>query len=105
MATNQIVLRSAQRISVPAIAEIAFISLDRVREVNHNFNAHEFDSLAAKFRRSTSSRWHDADTYVVQAFGDEVEEEHEFRKPGVDIGAFDVGGIADIIGSNDHSLH
>lgn len=45
----QIVLWSAQRMSVPAIAEIAFTSEDRVREVIHNFNADGFDSLAPKY--------------------------------------------------------
>ena len=45
----QIVLWSAQRMDVPAIATIAFTSEDRVREVIHNFNADGFDSLAAKY--------------------------------------------------------
>lgn len=45
----QIVLWSAQRMSVAAIAEIAFTSPDRVREVIHNFNADGFDSLAPKY--------------------------------------------------------
>lgn len=45
----QIVLWSAQRMSVPRIAEIAFTSEDRVREVIHNFNADGFDSLAPKY--------------------------------------------------------
>jgi transposase len=45
----QVVLWSAQRMSVPAIAEIAFTSEDRVREVIHNFNADGFDSLAPKY--------------------------------------------------------
>src|ERR1700722_12937317 len=45
----QIVLWSAQRMDVPAIARIAFTSEDRVREVIHNFNADGFDSLAAKY--------------------------------------------------------
>jgi len=45
----QIVLWSAQRMSVPQIAEIAFTSPDRVREVIHNFNADGFDSLAPKY--------------------------------------------------------
>src|SRR5438477_2674389 len=45
----QIVLWSAQRIDVPAIARIAFTSEDRVREVIHNFNADGFDSLAPKY--------------------------------------------------------
>ena len=45
----QIVLWSAQRLDVPAIAQIAFTSEDRVREVIHNFNADGFDSLAPKY--------------------------------------------------------
>ena len=40
---------SAQRMSVAQIAEIAFTSQDRVREVIHNFNADGFDSLAPKY--------------------------------------------------------
>jgi transposase len=46
---SQIVLWSAQRMSVSQIAEIAFTSEDRVREVIHNFNADGFDSLAPKY--------------------------------------------------------
>jgi transposase len=46
---SQIVLWSAQRMSVAQIAEIAFTSPDRVREVIHNFNADGFDSLAPKY--------------------------------------------------------
>jgi transposase len=45
----QIVLWSAQRMDVPAIAKIAFTSEDRVREVIHNFNADGFDSLTPKY--------------------------------------------------------
>jgi transposase len=45
----QIVLWSAQRMDVPAIAKIAFTSEDRVREVIHNFNVDGFDSLAPKY--------------------------------------------------------
>jgi transposase len=45
----QIVLWSAQRMDVPAIATIAFTSEDRVRAVLHNFNADGFDSLAPKY--------------------------------------------------------
>lgn len=45
----QIVLWSAQRMSVQATAEIAFTSADRVRAVIHNFNADGFDSFAAKY--------------------------------------------------------
>ncbi|MBX3284380.1 MAG: IS630 family transposase [Actinobacteria bacterium] len=45
----QIVLWSAQGRDVPAIAQIAFSSEDRVREVIHNFNDDGFDSLAPKY--------------------------------------------------------
>jgi transposase len=46
---GQIVLWSAQRMDVPAIAKIAFASEDRVGEVIHNCNADGFDSLAPKY--------------------------------------------------------
>ncbi len=42
-------LWSAQHMSVQQIAEIAFTSQDRVREVIHNFKADGFDSLAPKY--------------------------------------------------------
>ena len=45
----QIVLWSAQRMDVPAIAKIAFTSEDRVRAVIHNFNLDGFESLAPKY--------------------------------------------------------
>src|SRR4051794_23331696 len=45
----QIVLWSAQAMDVPAIANIAFTSEDRVREVIHSFNNDGFDSLAPKY--------------------------------------------------------
>jgi transposase len=45
----QIVLWSAQRMDVPAIARIAFTSEDRVRAVIHNFNEDGFDSLAPRY--------------------------------------------------------
>ena len=46
---SQIVLWSAQRMDVPAIAKIAFTSEDRVRAVIHNFNDDGFDSLTPKY--------------------------------------------------------
>jgi len=45
----QIVLWSAQLMNVPRIAELAFTSQDRVREVIHNFNDDGFDSLYPKY--------------------------------------------------------
>jgi transposase len=45
----QIVLWSAQRMDVSAIAKIAFTSEDRVRAVIHNFNEDGFESLAPKY--------------------------------------------------------
>jgi len=43
------VLLSAQRMDVAQIAEVAFTSKDRVREVIHNFNDDGFDSLYPKY--------------------------------------------------------
>ena len=45
----QMVLWSAQRMSVPQIARLAFTSEDRVRDVLHNFNADGFDSLYPRY--------------------------------------------------------
>ena len=49
---SQIVLWSAQRMSVAQIALIAFTSQDRVREVIHNFNSDGFCSArrAGRFK-------------------------------------------------------
>ncbi|MEU8149775.1 IS630 family transposase [Nonomuraea sp. NPDC048901] len=46
----QMVLWSAQGMPVPKIAELAFTSEDRVRDVIHNFNADGFDSLYPKYK-------------------------------------------------------
>jgi len=46
----QMVLLSAQGMSVARIAEVAFTSEDRVRDVIHNFNTDGFDSLYPKYR-------------------------------------------------------
>jgi transposase len=45
----QMVLLSAQKMSVGKIAEVTFTSEDRVRDVIHNFNADGFDSLYPKY--------------------------------------------------------
>jgi transposase len=45
----QMVLLSAQGMDVAQIAEVAFTSQDRVREVLHNFNDDGFDSLYPKY--------------------------------------------------------
>ena len=45
----QMVLLSAQGMSVTKIAEVTFTSTDRVRDVVHNFNADGFDSLYPKY--------------------------------------------------------
>ncbi|MEW2386442.1 helix-turn-helix domain-containing protein, partial [Micromonospora sp. NPDC047707] len=46
----QMVLLSAQGMSVGKIAEVTFTSADRVRDVIHNFNADGFDSLYPKYK-------------------------------------------------------
>ena len=45
----QMVLLSAQGMDVAQIADVAFTSPDRVREVLHNFNDDGFDSLYPKY--------------------------------------------------------
>jgi transposase len=45
----QMVLLSAQGMDVAQIAEVAFTSPDRVREVPHNFNEDGFDSVYPKY--------------------------------------------------------
>ncbi|CAM5703362.1 Transposase OS=Streptomyces canus OX=58343 GN=AQJ46_26985 PE=4 SV=1 [Streptomyces canus] len=45
----QMVLLSAQGMSVAKIAEVSFTSADRVRDVIHNFNTDGFDSLYPKY--------------------------------------------------------
>src|SRR4051794_19024189 len=47
----QMVLLSAQGMPVARIAEVAFTSADRVRDVIHNFNADGFDSLYPRYAR------------------------------------------------------
>ena len=46
----QMVLLSAQGMEVPAIAEVAFTSQDRVRDVIRNFNADGFNSLYPRYK-------------------------------------------------------
>ncbi len=46
----QMVLLSAQGMSVTRIARVTFTSPDRVRDVIYNFNAAGFDSLYPKYR-------------------------------------------------------
>lgn len=46
----QMVLLSAQGMNVARIAQVAFTSEDRVRDVIHNFNTDGFDSLYPKYR-------------------------------------------------------
>ena len=46
----QMVLLSAQGMDVAAIAEVAFTSEDRVRDVIRNFNADGFGSLYRKYK-------------------------------------------------------
>jgi transposase len=46
----QMVLLSAQGMSVVKIAEVTFTSADRIRDVIHNFNTDGFDSLYPKYK-------------------------------------------------------
>ncbi len=53
----QMVLLSAQGMSVTRIAQVTFTSPDRVRDVIHNFNADRFDSLYPKYRGGRPPRF------------------------------------------------
>jgi len=53
----QMVLLSAQGMSVAKIAEVTFTSGDRVRDVIHNFNADGFDSLYPKYKGGRPKRF------------------------------------------------
>ncbi len=44
------VLLSAQRMDVPAIAKVTFTSEDRVRAMIHNFNADGLESLYPRYQ-------------------------------------------------------
>ncbi len=46
----QMVLLSAQGMPVTRIAEVTFTSVDRVRDVIHNFNADGFEALYLKYK-------------------------------------------------------
>ncbi|MCX4808142.1 helix-turn-helix domain-containing protein [Streptomyces sp. NBC_01214] len=46
----QVVLSSAQGISVAEVVTVTFTSPDRIRNVLHNFNADGFDSLYPKYK-------------------------------------------------------
>ncbi|MFE3907932.1 transposase, partial [Streptomyces sp. NPDC059153] len=46
----QMVLLSAQGMLVAKIAEVTFTSVDRIRDVIHNFNTDGFDSLYPKYK-------------------------------------------------------
>ncbi len=46
----QMVLLSAQRMDVPAIAKVTFTSEDRVRAMIHNFNADGLESLYPRYQ-------------------------------------------------------
>src|SRR3954464_2165741 len=53
----QMVLLSAQGMPAARIAEVAFTSEDRVRDVIHNFNADGFDSLYPRYRGGRPRRF------------------------------------------------
>jgi hypothetical protein len=68
------VLLSAQGMDVGQIAEVAFTSPDRVREVIHNFNDDGFDSLYPP-------RWPPADVHLAPAPGDQEDRPQQARRP------------------------
>jgi transposase len=56
----QMVLLSAQGMDPAQIATVTFTSVDRVRDVMHNFNADGFDSLRPKYAGGRPPKFHPA---------------------------------------------
>jgi hypothetical protein len=72
----QMVLLSAQGMDVAAIAEVAFTSQDRVRDVIRNFNADGFGSLYPEIRG-----WPGAEVHAGPATGDQEDRQVEASRP------------------------
>ena len=78
----QMVLLSAQGMSVTKIAEVTFISPDRVREVIHNFNADGFDSLYPKYRGGRPRRFTLTERREIKKIAKSKPAEHGLPLPG-----------------------
>ena len=62
----QMVLLSARGMDVAAIAEVAFTSLDRVRDALHNFNDDGFDSLHPHYAGGRPAKFADAQRDLIK---------------------------------------
>ena len=94
----QIVLWSAQRMDVPAIAKIAFTSEDRVREVIHNFNADGFDSLAPKYAGGRPPKFTLPERQAIKKIALSRPVDH-----GLPFSTWSLSKLAEFVGSSDLS--
>ncbi len=73
----QMVLLSAQGMDVPAIAQVAFTSEDRVRDVIHNFNSDGFGSLYPKYKGGRPPKFTLAQRREIKKIAKSKPAEHE----------------------------
>ncbi|WP_064060061.1 IS630 family transposase [Rhodococcus pyridinivorans] len=73
----QMILLSAQNMPVPKIAEVAFTSADRVRDVIHNFNTDGFDSLYPKYSGGRPKKFTLPERREIKKIAKSVPTEHD----------------------------
>ncbi|WP_228044718.1 helix-turn-helix domain-containing protein [Rhodococcus pyridinivorans] len=73
----QMILLSAQNMPVPKIAEVAFTSADRVRDVIHNFNTDGFDSLYPKYAGGRPKKCTLSERREIKKIAKSVPTEHD----------------------------
>ncbi|MFB9840411.1 IS630 family transposase, partial [Actinoallomurus acaciae] len=88
----QMVLLSAQGMSVAKIAEVTFTSPDRVRDVIHNFNADGFDSLYPKYKGGRPKRFTLAERREIKRIAKSKPAEH-----GLPFSAWSLAKLADFL--------
>jgi transposase len=88
----QMVLLSAQGMSVNKIAEVTFTSGDRVRDVLHNFNADGFDSLYPKYKGGRPKRFTLAERREIKKIAKSKPAEH-----GLPFSTWSLAKLADFL--------
>jgi transposase len=88
----QMVLLSAQGMSVAKIAEVTFTSCDRVRDVIHNFNADGFDSLYPRYKGGRPKRFTLAERREIKKIAKSKPAEH-----GLPFSTWSLAKLADFL--------
>jgi transposase len=88
----QMVLLSAQGMSVAKIAEVTFTSDDRVRDVIHNFNADGFDSLYPRYKGGRPKRFTLAERREIKKIAKSKPAEH-----GLPFSTWSLAKLADFL--------